>query len=57
MGQPPSRDGGATATTPNGGRDRTSDFDLGGWVYLNCAYQGPIPRVAAEALTASYNFV
>jgi selenocysteine lyase/cysteine desulfurase len=30
---------------------RRGDFsDFEGWSYLNCAYQGPIPKVAAEAV-------
>jgi selenocysteine lyase/cysteine desulfurase len=34
--------------------DRSADFaGFDGWAYLNCAYHGPIPRVAEEALAAA----
>jgi cysteine desulfurase / selenocysteine lyase len=30
---------------------RASDFsDFGGWTFINCAFHGPLPRVAEEAL-------
>ncbi len=34
--------------------DRAREFaGFGGWAYLNCAYHGPMPRVAEEALAAA----
>jgi len=29
---------------------RDDFFDFDGWTYLNCAYQGPLPRVSAAAI-------
>lgn len=35
-------------------QDRAADFaDFGGWTFLNCAYHGPMPKVAAKALAAA----
>jgi len=35
-------------------RCRRDDFsDFGDWTYLNCAYQGPLPRVSAEAVQSA----
>lgn len=34
--------------------DRAADFfDFDGWTFLNCAYHGPMPRVAVSALEAA----
>ena len=32
---------------------QTDFFDFGGTAYLNCAYCGPLPRVAVEAAHAA----
>ena len=35
-------------------RDHSAEFaGFDGWAYLNCAYHGPMPRVAEEALAAA----